>query len=109
MSSIEGMPSDISESELSDTLNTTAFDTATHATTGDLPDLNVAADFLEIGGRSYLAINRTANRRPGSKPSWIWEHGRELRLLAGQNPQKCWQCTYCGNIKPVDSTTSHAG
>lgn len=79
------MSSDISESELSDTLNTTAFDIVIYATAGDLPDLDIAADFLEIGGKSYLVINRTANQRPGSKPSWIWEYGRELRLLASQN------------------------
>jgi hypothetical protein len=65
------MRSEGSESELSDTLNTTAFDTIIHVTNSDLPNLDVAADFLEVGGRSYLAINRTANQRPGSKPSWI--------------------------------------
>jgi hypothetical protein len=44
MSSIEGMRSEGSESELSDILNTTAFGTVTYVTTGDLPDLGVVAD-----------------------------------------------------------------
>jgi hypothetical protein len=109
MSSINEMNSETSESELSDTLNTTAFDTITHATAGTLPNEETTSDFVEINGKSYLTINRTANQRTGSKPSWIWDHGRELRLLASQNPQKCWQCTYCGKIMPVHSTTYHAG
>jgi hypothetical protein len=103
------MNSEASESELSDTLNTTAFDTITHATAGTLPNEETTSDFVEINGKSYLTINRTANQRTGSKPSWIWDHGCELHLLAGQNPQKCWQCTYYGKVKPVHSTTSHAG
>jgi hypothetical protein len=82
-----------------DTPNTTAFNTVTSVTTGDLPDLDIAADFLEVGGRSYLVIDRTANRRSGSKSSCIWGHRHELRLLADQNPQY----TYYGSIKPADS------
>jgi hypothetical protein len=69
VSSVEGMRTEVSESELSVTLNTIAFDTATHATTGDLPGLDIAVDFLEVGGRSYLAINRTANQRDGTPGS----------------------------------------
>jgi hypothetical protein len=107
--SVEDLRSEVSESELSETLNTTAFDTATHATAGDLPDTETAGDLVEIKGKTYVSVNRTANLRPGSTPSWIWDHGRELRLLAGQTLQRCWQCTYCGKVMPVDSTTYHAG
>jgi len=39
------------ESELSDTLNTTAFDTATHATASDLADAETGGDLVEIGGK----------------------------------------------------------
>jgi hypothetical protein len=35
---IDDLHSEVSESELSETLNTTAFDTTTHATAGDLPE-----------------------------------------------------------------------
>lgn len=101
--------SEIDESELSDPLNTTAFNTETHATAGDVADQAMHGDFVEIGGKTYISVPRTANTRQGVKSSWIWDHGRELRLLAGNTPQKCWQCTYCGNIRPVDSTTYHAG
>jgi hypothetical protein len=101
--------SEIDESELSDPLNTTAFNTETHATAGDVADQAMHGDFVEIGGKTYISVPRTANIRQGVRSSWIWDHGRELRLLAGNTPQKCWQCTYCGNIRPVDSTTYHAG
>jgi hypothetical protein len=106
---IDDLYSEASESELSETLNTTAFNTATHVTTGDLVDAETAGDLVEIRGKTYLSVDRTANRRLGIAPSWIWDHGRELRLLAGQNPQKYWQCIYYGKVMPVDSTTYYAG
>jgi hypothetical protein len=54
IASIDGLRSEVSESELSETLNTTAFDTATHATAGDLVDTETAGDLVEIGGETYL-------------------------------------------------------
>jgi hypothetical protein len=106
---VEDLLSEVSESELSETLNTTAFDTATHATPGDLPNTETAGDFVEIKGKPYVSVHRTANLRAGSTPFWIWDYGCELRLLAGQTVQNCWQCTYCGKVMPVDSTAYHAG
>lgn len=107
--SLDDLRSEVSESELSEPLNTTAFDTATHATAGDLLEGQNPGDFVELNGKTYITVSRIANHRAGSLPSWIWDHGRELRLLAGQNPYKCWQCTLCGKVMPVDSTTYHAG
>jgi hypothetical protein len=40
--------SEASESELSETLNTTAFNIATHATAGDLVDAETAGDRAKI-------------------------------------------------------------
>lgn len=107
--STDDLRSEVSQSELSEILNTTAFDTATHATAGDLPQVANTGDLIDIRGKTYILVDRTANLRPGCTPSWIWDHGRELRLLTGNNPQKRWQCTYCGKVVPVDSTTYHAG
>jgi hypothetical protein len=53
--------SESDQSELSDTLNTTAFDTITYATAGDLPNAVTATDFVEINRKSYFIINYTAN------------------------------------------------
>jgi Holliday junction resolvase len=55
------MNSKASESELSDTLNTTAFNIITYATTGTLANKEITSDFVEINNKSYLTINRTAN------------------------------------------------
>jgi hypothetical protein len=38
---------------------------------------------VHSGGKTYLAVDHTANIRKGTAPSWIWDHGDELRLLAG--------------------------
>jgi hypothetical protein len=105
--STDDLRSEVSQSELSEILNTTAFDTATHATAGDLPEAANTGDLIDIRGKTYISVDRTANLRPGCTASWIWDHGRELRLLTGNNPQKRWQCTYCGKVVPVDSTTYH--
>ena len=43
----EGCARKSANSELLDIPNATAFDTATHATTGDLSDLDIAADFCK--------------------------------------------------------------
>jgi hypothetical protein len=45
------------QSELSDILNTAAIHTATHATAGGSSNTETATDFVEINGKSYLAIN----------------------------------------------------
>jgi hypothetical protein len=71
MSTFNDIYSEISESELSDTLNTSAFNTHTHVTTGDLPDAETGGDLMEINGKSYILINYTANQRAGCKLSWI--------------------------------------
>ena len=81
MSLTNGMKLEVRESELLDILKTTAFDTITHATARTLPNEEAVSDFVEINGKSYLTISRTANQRIGLKPSWIWDHGRELRLI----------------------------
>jgi hypothetical protein len=73
MSSIEGMRSEGSESELSDTLNTTAFDTATHATTGDLPDLGVVAD-LPQNVRVFSCIKEDLMEASECLKAW-WDSG----------------------------------
>jgi hypothetical protein len=103
MSIFDDMHSEVSESELSDALNTSVFDTHTLASIGKLPDVETGSDLVEINGKPYIPVNHTANQRAGCKPSWIWDHGRELQLLSGQNPQKCWQCSYCGQ------RSQHAG
>jgi type II secretory pathway component PulM len=63
---------------------------------------------IEMSGKTFVSVPISAQIRQGVSSSWIWHHGRELRLLAGSTPKKCWQCTYCGVIRPVDSTTFHA-
>jgi hypothetical protein len=78
--------SEIDESELSDPLNTTAFNTETHATAGNVADQAMHGDFIKIGEKTYISVPRTANIRQGVKSFWIWDYGRELRLLAGNTP-----------------------
>jgi hypothetical protein len=58
---INGINSEASELELSDTLNTTVFDIITYAITGTLANKEITSDFVEINSKSYLTINRTAN------------------------------------------------
>jgi hypothetical protein len=86
--STDSLRSEVSQSELSETLNTTTFDTATHATAGDLPEAANTGDLIDIRGKPYILMDRIANLRSRCTPSWIWDHGRELRLLTGNNPQK---------------------
>jgi len=107
--SLDELRSDISESELSDTLNTTAFDTATHATAGSEGSSAASSlDNVVVNGKTYIVVGNTASLRVGHTASFVWGHGRELRLLGGCAPHKCWQCTYCGKVYPVVSTTAHA-
>jgi hypothetical protein len=61
--------SEISELKLSDTLNTSTFNTHTHVITGDLSDAETGGDLMEINGKSYILINYTVNQRAGYKLS----------------------------------------
>jgi hypothetical protein len=53
--------SEVSESELSDTLNTSSFDIYTYVTTGNLSNTETGSDLVEINGKSYILVNYTAN------------------------------------------------
>jgi hypothetical protein len=66
---IDDLRSEASESELSEALNATAFDTATHATLGNLPETQIRGDFVEWNGKTYISVSRSANQRAGSIPS----------------------------------------
>jgi hypothetical protein len=63
IATVNDLRSEASESELSETLNTTTFNTATHVTTNDLPDAENAGDFMEVNGKIYIIVSRTANYR----------------------------------------------
>lgn len=56
---------EISQSELSEPLNITAFDTATHTPANEAE----AGKFIEIGGKTYVSVQRPVNQRQGTKPS----------------------------------------
>ena len=43
----DGLRSEMGEPELSDTLNTSAFNTSTHATAGDVPESQNPEDIVE--------------------------------------------------------------
>jgi hypothetical protein len=99
-------------SALSIALDTTVLEASSHATDGNSLSFNseqTNRDYVRADNKTYLAVDHTANLRKGAKPSWIWNHGDELRLLAGLKPQKNWRCGLCGIIIPVESTTHHAG
>jgi hypothetical protein len=61
MSTFDDMHSEISELKLSDTLNTSAFDTHTHVTTNDLLNAETGGDLIKINGKSYISVNYTVN------------------------------------------------
>jgi hypothetical protein len=69
ITTVDDLRSKASELELSDILNTTAFNTVTHATAGDLPDKENAGDFVEVNGKVYITVSHTTNHRAGSTPS----------------------------------------
>jgi hypothetical protein len=71
ITSVDDIRSDISESELSETLNTTVFNITIYATISDLPDKDNMGDFVEMNGRIYITVSRTANYRAGFISSWI--------------------------------------
>ena len=52
----------------SEPLNITTFDTATHATAGDTANEAETGKFIEIGGKTYISVQRSANQRQGTKP-----------------------------------------
>jgi hypothetical protein len=80
---IDDLRSKASELKLLDILNITAFNITTHVTTNDLPDKENAGDFVEINGKIFIIVSHTVNYYVGSTSSWIWDHGRELRLFVG--------------------------
>jgi hypothetical protein len=111
--------SDTPSSPLSTALDTTALEASSRATDGTAGDaagfISESSDTLYVksGGKVYLRVDHTANQRKGTNPSWIWNHGEELRYLVGSKAHKNWRCTYCippkMTIIPVENTTFHAG
>jgi hypothetical protein len=102
----------VCSSPLSTALDTAVLEASSHATDGNTPSFNSEQSnggYVQVDGKTYLAVDHTANLRKGAKPFWIWNHGDELRLLAGPKPKKNWRCSLCGIIIPVESTTHHAG
>jgi hypothetical protein len=65
----DDLRSQLSESDQSESLNITAFDTTTHVTAGDLLIKENEDDLVEINGRTYIVVSRRANHRAGSVPS----------------------------------------
>jgi hypothetical protein len=81
----------VCSSPLSTALDTAILEASSHATDGSTPSFNSEqsnGDYVRVDGKTYLAVDHTANLRKGAKPSWIWNHGDELRLLAGQGLRK---------------------
>jgi hypothetical protein len=66
---VKDLRSKVSELELLETLNTTAFDIATHVTIGDLPDTETIGDVIKIKGKIYISVDRITNFRVGLTPS----------------------------------------
>jgi len=75
---LDELGSDVSESELSDTLNITAFDTAAHATAGGGGSVAGSLDdVVIIDGKSYIVVCNTASLGIGHTPSFVCDHSRE--------------------------------
>jgi len=114
MSAAGEVPSEAS-SPLSTALDTSVLEVSDQAVENPISFTTESdsSQCVEYGGKVYLSVDKTANLRKGSEPSWIWAHGDEPRLLAGEKPQKNWRCGLCYRSKPtiipVDSTTYHAG
>jgi hypothetical protein len=74
-------------SPLSDPVDTVVLEASSRATDGNTISFNstesTEPEYMHSGGKTYLAVDHTANIRKGKAPSWIWDHGDELRLLAG--------------------------
>jgi hypothetical protein len=103
----------VCSSPLSEPVDIIVLKASSRATDGNTISFNSTEstdpEYVYSGGKTYLAVDHTANIRKGTAPFWIWDYGSELRLLAGPKPQKNWRCTLCGLIIPVDSTTAYAG
>jgi hypothetical protein len=103
-------------SPLSTALDTAVLEASLHATGGIAESFatttSESSQYVKQGGKVYLSVDHTANLKKGTAPSWIWDHGDELRLLAGDHPQKNWRCSHCPplnqTIIPVNNTTWHA-
>lgn len=54
LNSLDELRSKVSESELSSALNTTAFDTLTHATRAEEPEVSTIDEVVVINGKTYL-------------------------------------------------------
>ena len=65
----DDLGSEISQTELSEPLNTTTFDTATHAPARDTANEAETGKFIEIGGKTYISVQRSVNQRQGTKLS----------------------------------------
>lgn len=65
-------------------------------------------DTVRFKGVEYHVVDHTANLRRGIRPSWIWDHGRELHRFKDGGSKKHFQCGVCGHVIPVWSTTHHA-
>ena len=63
--------SEIDESELSDPLNIIAFNIETYITAKNIANQIIYRDFIEIEGKTYISMPRTANIRQGIRSSWI--------------------------------------
>jgi hypothetical protein len=102
---------------LSTALDTAVLEASSRATDGNTASFTSntsdTSQYVKQGGKVYLAVDHTANLKKGSHPSWIWDHGDELRLLAGERPQRNWRCNHYHPpnqaIIPVESTTFYAG
>jgi hypothetical protein len=77
-------------SPLSEPVDTIVLKASSRATDGNTISFNSTEstdpEYVYSGGKTYLAVDHTANIRKGTAPSWIWDHGSELRLLAGLKP-----------------------
>lgn len=113
MSDAGGVPSEAS-SPLSTALDTSVLE-ASNQVVGNPASFaeSESSQYIEYSGKVYLSVDKTASLRKGSEPYWIWAHGDEVRLLAGERPQENWRCGRCYRNKPtiisVESTTFHAG
>ena len=75
----------VCSSPLSDPIDTAVLEASSQATDGNTISFNstesTEPEYVHSGGKTYLAVDHTANMRKGTAPSWIWDHGSELRLL----------------------------
>jgi hypothetical protein len=74
----------VCSSPLSNPVDTVVLETSSRATDGNIISFNstesTEPEYMHLGGKTYLAVDHIANIRKGTAPSWIWDHGDELRL-----------------------------